>query len=308
MTGNEPVLVTGATGTQGAAVVDALLAREIPVRALVRTASPAALALEARGAALAFGDFEDQESLRSAMAGVAGVFSMQNPPVPGAVDADVEVRTGSKLVDAAKSAGVQHFVHTSVARAGDHESFLGWAENRWWRPYWTSKAAVNDLVVEADFPHWVILKPAFMMDNYIPPKATWMFPSLAERGTLDTALDPHVRLDLIAASDVGRFAAAAFEDPARFDGQQIALAAEALTMAEVAHGIGAATGRVVAAHSMSAEDAVVAGNSPALTDSQLWANIEGYRVDIARSKSFGIKLESFEDWALRHRAEFTLGG
>ncbi|MET0698071.1 MAG: hypothetical protein ABWY93_00270 [Mycobacterium sp.] len=58
-------------------------------------------------------------------------------------------------------------------------------------------------------------------------------PTLAS-GRLATAYKPETRLDLIAAADVGRAAADAFECPERFHRQEIDLAAESLTMSEIA--------------------------------------------------------------------------
>ncbi|MEE6174935.1 NmrA/HSCARG family protein [Mycobacterium sp. 050134] len=301
-----PILVTGATGAQGGAVVDALLAQGAEVRALVRNPSSAsAAALAEAGVELVKGDFDDGDSLAEAASGAVGVFSVQMATSPK--DLDGELRTGKLLIDAARRAGVGIFVHTSVARAGEERNFVGWDEKRWWPPYWEGKSAVNQAVKAAGFPHWVILKPAFMMDNFIPPKAAWLFPSLA-RGEIATALQSETRMDLIAAADVGRFAAAAFDDPKRWDRQEIDLAAVSLTMDEVASSISKATGRTVTARALPPEEAITAGNSALVTGSQEWANVEGYRVDLDRARSHGLTLESFAEWADRHRLDFELGG
>lgn len=125
-----PILVAGATGKQGGAVVDALLQAGRPVRALTRDpASAAGQALAARGVEVVKGDYHDSASLDAAMAGVWGVFSVQMGSHPG--DPDTEIVTGKALVDAAGRAGVDMIVHTSVARAGDQENFVGWDEGRW---------------------------------------------------------------------------------------------------------------------------------------------------------------------------------
>src|SRR5699024_7770414 len=63
-----PVLVVGATGQLGTAVVDRLRAAGHPVRALVRPSSPRAF--EPDGVELAFGDLRDPESLVAACQGV----------------------------------------------------------------------------------------------------------------------------------------------------------------------------------------------------------------------------------------------
>lgn len=299
------ILVTGATGAQGGATVDALLAAGYPVRALVRDpASAAAVRLAARGVALARGDFDDAASLARAAEGTAGLFSVQLPPRPD--DPDSEVRTGRSLIAAVLGAGVRHVVHASVARAGDHERFEGWAQGRWWPDYWTSKAAVNRMVRDAGFPRWTILKPAFMMDNFVSPKSAGMFPAL-RHGTLISAMDADARLDLIAASDIGRVAAAAFADPDRFHAREIDLAGDRLTMREVADAIARATSSRVVARHVSVQ-AVAAGIHSGLAESQRWASVEGYRVDPARARGWGVDLEDMVGWAARHREAFGLPG
>lgn len=295
----QTILVTGATGAQGGAVVDALLEHGFHARALVRDdASDAAQALAKRGASLAVGDFDDRASLDAAAAGVDGVFSVQLPPT--ANDPDREIRTGRHLVEAAIKAGVTTFVHTSVARADEHASFAGWDEDRWFRGYWESKAAVNDLVRAAGFPHWTILKPAFMMDNFILPKVQGMFPQV-RNGVLQTAMTADTRLDLIAAEDVGRFAAAAFADPRRFDRQAIPLASESLTMKQVADVLATVSNHTVIARSLDPAEMVRLGANPGLVSSQEWASVEGYQVDIASLTRWAIPLMSFEAWLRRHK-------
>lgn len=298
----ETVLVTGATGMQGGATVDALLAQGTTVRALVRDPqAAAAVALGARGVALRQGSFDDEASLIAAMQGVQGVFSMQNVSPPD--DPGREIRHGASLVAAARKAGVQVFVHTSVARAGRQHEFAGWAEGRWPEGYWNGKSGVNDLVRASGLPHWTVLKPAYMLENFLPPKVAWMYPGFRGR-VIETAMAPDAPLDVLAASDLGRFAAAAFADPARFAGQEIDLAAARVTMGELASYFSAATGETIVAQSLPPEELVARGYAPGLVDSQLWATVEGYRVDLARAASFGVALESPQDWALRNRARF----
>lgn len=305
MAGRRVVFVAGATGAQGGAVIDALEDGEFALRALVRNpSSPAAQALAARGVELVQGDFDDAASLKRGVAGAYGVFSVQTPPSPQ--DPNAETRMAGKLVDAAREGGVEIFVHTSVARAGEHESFVGWAERRWWPDYWLNKDAANQAVRRAGFPHWVILKPAYMMDNLIPPKSHCMYPGLKPRAAIETAMAKDSRLDLIAAADVGRFAAAALADPARFDKQEIDLAAEALTMREIADVLTTELGRPIAVRHYSVPEAIERGHSPGLTESQQWASIEGYKVDVGKANAHGITLERLSDWAQRMRDRFDI--
>ncbi|MCX4095691.1 NmrA family NAD(P)-binding protein [Nocardia sp. alder85J] len=299
------VMVTGATGAQGGAAVDALLGAGRSVRALVRDpASEAAVRLAERGVQLCAGSFDDVDAVRTAVDGADGVFSMQLPPHPK--DLDSERRAAETLVRAAEDANVRMFVHTSVARAGDHAQFAGWDENRWWQPYWTSKAAANDVVRSSSLERWVILKPAYMMDNFVPPKADLMFPQLA-KGEITTAMAPETRLDLIAAADIGRVAAAAFADSAHFDRQEIDLAAESLTMSEVAAVLTQITGRTVRARHLDPEGAVAAGSSRGPVQNHQWLSAEGYRVDLSQMPRWGFHPVTFADWATEHASDLVVG-
>src|ERR1700745_3370111 len=109
------VLVTGATGKQGGAVVEVLLTRGHQVRALTRdSASPAAKRLHEQGVEIASGDFTDHDSLVCAARGVDAVYAMSTPYEQGA---EKETAQGITITDAAKAAGVSHFVYSSVASA-----------------------------------------------------------------------------------------------------------------------------------------------------------------------------------------------
>ncbi|MFD7297511.1 NAD(P)H-binding protein [Streptomyces sp. NPDC059897] len=84
--GTHPVLVTGATGRIGRAVVDELLAAGVPVRALTR--DPAAAKLP-DGVEVVAGDFADPASLDPALRGVRSVFLLWTAP-PATAEAVVE--------------------------------------------------------------------------------------------------------------------------------------------------------------------------------------------------------------------------
>ena len=63
------ILVTGATGNTGRAVVSELLHKGVPVRAMVRTRDSRSTALEARGAEVVVADLFDPDQLAAAMRG-----------------------------------------------------------------------------------------------------------------------------------------------------------------------------------------------------------------------------------------------
>src|SRR6201988_3440594 len=115
MSKSKLVLVAGATGKQGGAVVEALLTRGHQVRALTRNAaSPAANRLRQQGVEIAVGDFTDHASLVCAARGADAVYAMSTPYEQGA---EKEVAQGMTITDAAQAAGIDHFIYTSVASA-----------------------------------------------------------------------------------------------------------------------------------------------------------------------------------------------
>jgi uncharacterized protein YbjT (DUF2867 family) len=291
-----PVLVLGATGAQGGAVVRALLAAGVPVRILVRDAAKAQLLVDL-GATLAIGDFDDEAGLLAGCQGARAVFSMQNPPFP---DTASERRHGRKIVTATKAAGVSQLIHTSVSGTGAyHRAVAGWDEGRWDRNYWESKADVECVVRSAGFDFYTIVKPAFMMENFTRPKADFMFPDLRADG-LVTALKPDTQLKLVAADDIGLIVAAAVLDPARLNGAEIELGGDSLTMPEIAATLSAATGRSVIATSLSADAVIARGQFPGWVNSQEWQVVAGYPATPANAKAYGISPITFAEWASRN--------
>ncbi len=110
-------LVTGATGTVGAAVVGRLLAAGRPVRALVRDPDRAA-GLLPDGVELARGDVTDAASVARAVAGCRAVFHTAGLPEQWLPDARtfraVNVGGSINVGEAALAAGVESFVYTST--------------------------------------------------------------------------------------------------------------------------------------------------------------------------------------------------
>jgi uncharacterized protein YbjT (DUF2867 family) len=241
---------------------------------------------------------DDAASLRAAMRGAVGVFSVQVPDTKGD---DSERRHGFALVQAARDAGVIHFVHTSVTGTAQRTGFPRWASGYWSQKYWNDKWEVEEAVRQAGFVAWTVLRPAFMMDNFARPKSEWMFPHLAQ-GEIATALFPQTRMQLIAADDVGAFAAAAFANQSDFSEQEIDLAAEALTMGEIAGVLGEATRRPVIARSLTPAEALARGLHAGWVRSQEWTNEIGYRADIAALARWGVPLTPFAIWVGRDRS------
>lgn len=291
---SEIVLVTGATGQQGGATARALLAAEVPVRALVRDPrSKPARAIEALGAELVRADLSDRASLGQAVEGVRAVFSVQMPPMTEtSVDFAGELAQAANLVDAAKAGGVRQFVQSSTSGVGEHTRVAGWAEGRWaaMADYFHTKQAIMEAVRGAAFARWTVIKPAFFMENLplLAPKGP--------RGGLLTVLKPDTELALVAVRDIGAAAAHALRDPDRFHQVELELAGDLRTMEQIAQTLSAAWNVPVTAPSMNVEEALDAG-MPTWGAGHEWNNVVLQPARPAFARELGIPLTTLAEWA-----------
>lgn len=301
MSRSDRVLVTAATGRQGGATARALLAEgKTSVRVLVRDPeAPKAKALAAAGAEVLVGDLDDPASLRAACAGARAVFSMQAPIVSATgVDFSKERQQGKNLVDAALASGVRTFVHTATSGVGDHRDVEGWAEGRWkaHEAYWENKLATCTLVREAGFDGWTILLPATFMDHAMLDPAGFV-----DGRRMVTVIEADRPIPLIAPEDVGGAAAAAIDDPARFDRVTLQLAGDLLTLPQIAQILSRLDGKEYSVQSGTVEEAIAAGMHPGVAHGVTYMNVAPVlaRPEIARS--YGLSPMSFEAWARRQR-------
>ncbi len=277
MPGSRSILVTGATGQQGGAVARCLLEKGQEVRVLTR--SPEKVKeLARKGAEVVRGDFEDPESLKEAVKGVAGVFLMGTPFEKGT---KAEMEQGKAVVLACWKFGTPHLVYSSVCAANRHTGI----------PHFESKAQVEYYLRQTG-QDCTILRPVWFMENFTAP---WYYPSI-ERGVLSTPILPDRKLQMIALGDIGEFASEAFLRPKEFIGEEIDLAGDELTMEEIALQISCATNRRIRYEPIPEEKAEPAVG-PDFALMYRWFNREGYNVDIEALKNrWGIRLNSFSRW------------
>jgi uncharacterized protein YbjT (DUF2867 family) len=214
------ILVTGATGNVGTAVVAELAARGDDVRAFVRDERRAA---ERLGGDVAFsvGDFEDPASVARALEDVEAVF-LSSADQPNKVQHEIAV------IDAAASAGVRRIVKTSTvgAEAGSPLPPFDW------------HGQIEDRLRSSGIPS-VVLHSFFYMTNLLASadpirQAGKLFAPLG--GAKIAMIDPH---------DVGAVGAVALTTDA-YEGQTLDLSGpEAITYEQVADELSAATGRTV---------------------------------------------------------------
>ena len=279
---NKTILVTGATGQQGGAVARQLLKQPgFSVRALTRdSAKPAARALAHAGAEVFQGNLDDPTSMRRALDGAWGVFSVQDFMESGY---DREVSQGKHLADAAKAAWVQHFVYTSVVSA-DRKTGL---------PHFESKWQIEQHIHQRGLP-FTILRPAFFMQNWYG----FLRDAILD-GTLPLPLDPQTSLQQISVEDIGAFAAMAFQNPSKWAGRTVELAGDELTMQRTAETLSRVVGRNVK-YIQVPWDQFRQNAGEEMTKMYRWFQESGYHVDIPALRKEYPNLATLET-ALRHQ-------
>ncbi|PVH83435.1 putative NmrA-like family domain-containing protein 1 [Cadophora sp. DSE1049] len=123
MAAKKVLVVFGATGVQGGSVVKAILGdskmrENWTVRGVTRDVSkPSSKALESLGAETIAADLNNVSTLQNALKGAYAVFAVTN--YWESQSAEVEMKQGKAMADAAKEAGVQHFVWSSLLNVSE---------------------------------------------------------------------------------------------------------------------------------------------------------------------------------------------
>lgn len=215
------LIVTGATGKQGGALIDALLSCPNPsfeIYALTRNASSAgskSLAAKSPSIHLIEGNILDPAPIFQKIGPLYGVFCITTV-------GKTEEEQGRKMVDAALANGVEHFVFSSVDRGGPAIS----DNNPTNVPHFLSKHNIELYLKEKTAAaggktKWTILRPTAFYDNFTPDFAGKGFAVMWNQ----VGSKP---LQLIACRDIGLVAAKVFQNTAKYSGMAIALAGDEL--------------------------------------------------------------------------------
>jgi uncharacterized protein YbjT (DUF2867 family) len=276
---DKTILVTGATGNQGGSVVSSLLGGGWGVKAFTRGRDKHKMQiLEEMGAQVVTGDFNDRASLDKALKGVYGVFGVLTWHEEGI---EAEIRQGETLAEAAKSAGVEHFIYSSV----------GGAERRTAVPHFESKWKIEKHILSSGLPS-TIFRPVFFMYNFNSPNFN-LKQSILD-GILTLPIRPDKSLQLLAPEDLGAFVRIALENPQDYLGKSIELAGDELTMPEAAEAFSRAAGRHVRYEEMPIE--TVRSFSEEMALMFRWFNDKGYKADIRALRAIYPSLMTLEWW------------
>lgn len=283
------ILVTGATGLNGGALVRLLSDRNVRVRALVRDATRAAALSSLANVEVAEGDMARPDTLSRALRGVDRAMLISSSD-----SAMLEVQ--SNFIDAAQRAGVRHVVKLSGILPDTDSPF------RFARMH-----GEIELKLEQSGMAFTHLRAGEFMHAYFR-----QVPAIVARGAFFLPMED-ARIASIDVRDIAEVAAATLTEPGH-EGKIYPLTGpEALTMAEVAEKLSAATGRPIQYVNVDPEEARRA---------QLAAGVPQYTADALvelfaeRRKGkeshvspviegiIGRRPTSFDDFALRNAAIF----
>ncbi|KAK0225181.1 NmrA family protein [Armillaria nabsnona] len=207
------ITVTGATGQQGGSVVEYLLNC---IRAITRNPeSTSAKNLTAKGVEVVKADLSNLDEVISAFAGAWGVFAVTQFYEHGY---DLEQLHGKNMVSAAKINDVKHFVWSTIeGREGECKAIS-----------WTSKACIEDLVVESGISwtfvyipmYYEIFFTPFFPPSYDPEKGfSWSVP-----------VPPEAPIYSMSVEDFGGWVVPAFREPEKYVGVKVKVCVEYLSM------------------------------------------------------------------------------
>jgi uncharacterized protein YbjT (DUF2867 family) len=287
MSDKRKVLVFGATGQQGGGVVKVLKAAGHDIIALTRNPdSDKAQALKASGVDVSKGDFHSTDDLVNIMKEVDTVFSLTTPFEEGV---ERETAQGVATAEAAKKAGVGHFIFSSVASADKATGI----------PHFDSKYEVEKRIKELELPY-TIIAPVYFMNNLVLP---WTTDAL-KTGKISMAMPADRMLQQIASGDIAKFVGAVVDGREKYFGSRIDIAGDELTGEQMAQQLARITGKQFAFDSFSPDAMRETMEDMAIMFE--WFDRVGYSADIEglRTEFPNINLTSFEDYARLQDWEF----
>ncbi|WP_033339761.1 NmrA/HSCARG family protein [Catenuloplanes japonicus] len=254
---NKIIAVVGATGAQGNGLVRAILDDPeggYTVRALTRDAtSPKAQELVKLGAEVVQADNYDEESLVRAFTGAYGAYLVTN--FWAHMSATREQEEAANLARAARTAGVQHVIWSTLEDTRDHipasDPRLPTLQDVYTVPHFDAKAEADSLFTSLGVPTTFLRTTAYF-DNFAG--FGWE-PQRDAAGELVLNLPMGAgRLSGIAAEDIGRTAYGVFKAGQEYVGKTVHIAGEHLTGSEMAAALSRALGEKVVYRPLSHDE------------------------------------------------------
>lgn len=225
------VLVTGAGGRTGQAIVPALLRAGHTVRFLTRQVREGGPLARTAGMETAVGDLGSDADVARAMSGVDAVYH-----IPPNMNPD-EIPFGKRVVEAAAKARVRHFVYHSVLRP----------QLRALTHHW-NKLFVEEAVIESGLP-FTILQPSSYMQNVL---IDWK--GIVDNGVHTLGFSVAVKLSLVDLDDVAAVAAKVLGNAEHFGAIYELCGPESISGEDKAKALAIALGKPVRAAQESIAD------------------------------------------------------
>ncbi len=222
MAADEPILVTGAGGKTGLAVIRALAAAGRRVRALVRQPAHRERVASQGAAEIVEGDLEDRGALTPAARGACTIYHVCPNVHPA------EVAIGRGVIAAARAAGVERFVLHSVLHPQVEAMPHHWAKLR-----------VEERLFESGLD-FTILQPAPYMQNVL---AQWR--SIRDDGVYRVPYDLSARVAMVDLEEVAKVATRVLTEPGHGGATYELCAPGLLDQHQIAAVLGDALGRPV---------------------------------------------------------------
>lgn len=317
------ILVTGATGKQGGSVVKNLLENNVPFKILavtrdVNSTSAKKLAQKSPSITLIQGNLNDpaaifEEVKQKISTPVWGVFSVQVSLPKKTMSAharltnnqtanprnDDERRQGIALVNESIKQGVKFFVYSSVDRGGENSD-----HNPTPVPHFIFKHEIEKHLKEKSKGtdmEWTILRPVAFFENMTPDYFGKVFTTAWQMSLKGKPLQ------LVATSDIGFFATAAFVNPEASKNHALSLAGDELAFDQMSEIFKKVTGKNVPTTFRFPVWLMLAGVKE-LGVMFKWFRDVGYGANIPVLKRLNPRLKNFEDW-LKEDSQFqTLKG
>jgi uncharacterized protein YbjT (DUF2867 family) len=309
------IAVIGATGAQGGGLVRAILADPhggFAVRAITRDPNAAgAQALAAAGAEVVAGDVDDVDSLTRAFSGAYGAYCVTF--FWAHLSVDKEQAEARNMVAAAKAAGVQHVIWSTLEDTRVYvplsDDRMPTLHGRFKVPHFDGKGEADRYFTDAGVPTTFLLA-SFYWENFI------YFGSGPKKGPDgDYLLSlPIGRAPMagIASEDIGKSAYGIFKAGPSMVGQRIGVAGEHLTGDQMAAALSTALGKTVRYNDI--EPAVFRSfGFPGADDLgnmfqfyRDFAEVCNSTRDVARSRMLNPALQSFDAWLAANAAKIPL--
>jgi uncharacterized protein YbjT (DUF2867 family) len=284
------ILVTGATGLAGSAVIREFVRNGYPVRALVRSRATARAFEAFSTVELVAGDMSRPDTLDEALSGVDRVLLVSSSDQQMA-------ETQSRFIDAARKADVRHVVKFSGLSAADVDT-----------PFvFGSMHAEIERYLEGSGLSWTHLRPSQFMTEYLRE-----VPTVLAQGALLLPL-ADAKLVPVDVADVAKAAFALLTTPGHEWKTYAMSGPEALSMEEIAEQISRAVGKAVRYVSITRDErkqALLAAGLPPFVvdalDAQAGERVKGTEatVHLETHTALGIAPTPFAEFARRNAGAF----